>query len=47
MTAALKRYGLGILAIAVYLMTLRKTSGGMAHDFLQRLATKQRNAGSV
>jgi hypothetical protein len=33
----------GILAIAVYLMTLRKTSGGIAHDFLQRLAAKQRN----
>ena len=33
----------GILAIAVYLMTLRKTSGGIAHDFLQRLAVRQRN----
>jgi hypothetical protein len=33
----------GILAIAVYLMTLRKTSGGIAHDFLQRLAARQRN----
>lgn len=33
----------GILAIAVYLMTLRKTSGGIAHDFLQRLAKRQRN----
>lgn len=32
----------GILAIAVYLMTLRKTSGGIAHDFLQRLAARQR-----
>lgn len=32
----------GIVAIAVYLMTLRKTSGGVAYDFLQRLAARQR-----
>jgi hypothetical protein len=32
----------GIIAIAVYLMTLRKTSGGLAYDFLQKLATRQR-----
>lgn len=32
----------GVIAIAVYLMTLRKTSGGLAYDFLQRLATRQR-----
>lgn len=32
----------GAVAIAVYLMTLRKTSGGLAHDFLQRLAGRQR-----
>jgi len=32
----------GIVAFAVYLMTLRKTSGGIAHDFLQRLAARQR-----
>lgn len=32
----------GVIAIAVYLMTLRKTSGGIAHDFLQRLAARQR-----
>jgi hypothetical protein len=32
----------GAIAIAVYLMTLRKTSGGLAHDFLQRLAARQR-----
>ena len=32
----------GIVAIAVYLMTLRKTSGGIAFDFLQRLAGRQR-----
>ena len=34
----------GIVAIAVYLMTLRKTSGGIANDFLQRLAARQRSA---
>lgn len=32
----------GIVAIAVYLMTLRKTSGGLAYDFLQKLAARQR-----
>ena len=32
----------GIVAIAVYLMTLRRTSGGIAFDFLQRLAARQR-----
>jgi hypothetical protein len=32
----------GIVAIAVYLMTLRKTSGGLAYDFLRRLAVRQR-----
>jgi hypothetical protein len=32
----------GVVAIAVYLMTLRKTSGGLAYDFLQRLANRQR-----
>jgi hypothetical protein len=32
----------GIVAIAVYLMTLRKTSGGIVYDFLQRLAAQQR-----
>jgi len=36
----------GIVAIAVYLMTLRKTSGGVAYDFLQRLAARQRAAAS-
>lgn len=34
----------GIIAFAVYLMTLRKTSGGIGHDFLQRLAARQRNS---
>lgn len=33
----------GIIALAVYFMTLRKTSGGIAYDFLQRLARTQRN----
>ena len=32
----------GAIAIAVYLMTLRRTSGGIASDFLQRLAKRQR-----
>ncbi len=34
----------GAVAIAVYFMTLRKTSGGIAWDFLQRLARRQRDA---
>lgn len=34
----------GAVAIAVYLMTLRRTSGGLAVDFLQRLAARQRSA---
>jgi len=32
----------GAIALAVYFMTLRKTSGGLAYDFLQRLARAQR-----
>lgn len=32
----------GAVAIAVYLISLRKTSGGIAADFLQRLARRQR-----
>ena len=32
----------GAVAIAVYFLTLRKTSGGIAYDFLQRLARRQR-----
>lgn len=35
----------GAIAIAVYFLTLRKTSGGLAYDFLQRLATRQRVVG--
>lgn len=34
----------GFVALAVYLLTLRRTSGGMAYDFLQRLARRQRDA---
>ncbi len=32
----------GAMAIAVYLLSLRKSSGGVASDFLQRLARRQR-----
>jgi hypothetical protein len=32
----------GAVALAVYFMTLRRTSGGIAYDFLQRLAARQR-----
>jgi len=34
----------GFLALAVYFMTLRRTSGGLAYDFLQRLARRQRSS---
>lgn len=33
----------GVIAIAVYIMTLRRTSGGIASDFLRRLAARQRD----
>jgi hypothetical protein len=33
----------GIIALAVYFMTLRRTSGGIGYDFLQRLAKTQRS----
>ncbi len=33
----------GFVALAVYFLTLRRTSGGMAYDFLQRLASRQRS----
>jgi hypothetical protein len=36
----------GVVAIAVYLMTLRRSSGGLAVDFLQRLAARQRGVSS-
>jgi hypothetical protein len=32
----------GAIALAVYFLSLRKTSGGIAYDFLQRLAKRQR-----
>ncbi|HYS54317.1 MAG TPA: hypothetical protein VER58_11205 [Thermoanaerobaculia bacterium] len=32
----------GLVALAVYFLTLRRTSGGIAYDFLQRLARRQR-----
>lgn len=33
----------GIIALAVYFLTLRRTSGGIAVDFLQRLTRRQRS----
>lgn len=33
----------GIIALAVYFLSLRRTSGGLAFDFLQRLARRQRS----
>ncbi len=35
----------GFVALAVYFLTLRRTSGGLAYDFLQRLARRQRQTG--
>ena len=32
----------GVIALAVYFLTLKRTSGGVAYDFLQRLAQRQR-----
>jgi hypothetical protein len=32
----------GIVALAVYFLTLKRTSGGVASDFLRRLAQRQR-----
>jgi hypothetical protein len=32
----------GAVALAVYFLTLRRTSGGIAYDFLRRLADRQR-----
>ena len=37
----------GAVAIAVYFLTLRKTSGGIALDFLQRLVRRQREASTT
>ncbi len=36
----------GFVALAVYFLTLRRTSGGLAYDFLQRLARRQRETTS-
>lgn len=33
----------GLIALAVYFLTLKRTSGGLAYDFLQRLAARQRD----
>jgi len=32
----------GLMALTVYFITLRRASGGIAYDFLQRLAKRQR-----
>jgi hypothetical protein len=40
-SGALAVFG-AIVAITVYFLTLKKTSGGLAADFLQRLAARQR-----
>jgi hypothetical protein len=34
----------GLVALAVYFLTLKRTSGGLATDFLRRLARRQREA---
>jgi hypothetical protein len=36
----------GAVAIAVYLISLKKTAGGVAADFLRRLAKRQREMGA-
>ncbi len=33
----------GLVALTVYFMTLKKTSGGLAYDFLRRLVKRQRH----
>ena len=37
----------GAVAIAVYFLTLRRTSGGIALDFLQRLVQRQREVNAT
>ena len=32
----------GVVAMAVYFLTLKRTSGGVAYDFLRRLSARQR-----
>ena len=34
----------GLVALAVYFMTLKRTTGGLVYDFLQRLAKRQRES---
>ena len=34
----------GAIALAVYFLSLRRTAGGIAYDFLRRLASRQRNS---
>jgi hypothetical protein len=45
-SGALAVFG-AIVAIAVYFLTLKRTSGGLAADFLQRLAARQRQPSDV
>lgn len=35
----------GLLALTVYFLTLKRSSGGIAYDFLRRLAKRQRASG--
>jgi hypothetical protein len=37
----------GAVALAVYFLTLRRSSGGLAYDFLRRLADRQRAAAGM
>jgi hypothetical protein len=37
----------GLIALAVYFLTLKRTSGGIASDFLRRLALRQRARDAV
>ena len=37
----------GLVALTVYFLTLRKTSGGLAADFLRRLVGRQREAATT
>jgi len=37
----------GLVALTVYFLTLKKTSGGLAADFLSRLARRQRDAATA
>ena len=37
----------GLVALAVYFLSLKRSSGGLAFDFLQRLARRQRDMAEV